>query len=124
MICLDTHILVWLYDGEVDLLSNNSKILIEKNSLVISPIVKLELEYLHEIKRLKVGGEEIFRYLNKTIGLEMLEESFVDVVSKSIKENWTRDPFDRILTAHARLTGLRLVTKDDKIHKHYKKAVW
>jgi PIN domain nuclease of toxin-antitoxin system len=124
MIYLDTHILVWLYDGEVDLLSDKAKKLIEKNSLVISPIVKLELEYLHEIKRLKDNADKIFQYLNLNIGLELATDSFTDVVNKSIKEKWTRDPFDRIITAHARLSSLKLLTKDEKIHKHYNHAVW
>jgi PIN domain nuclease of toxin-antitoxin system len=124
MIYLDTHILVWLYDGEIDLLSDKAKKLIEKNSLVISPIVKLELEYLHEIKRLKDTAEKIFQYLNANIGLELATDSFTDVVNKSIKEKWTRDPFDRIITAHARFSSLKLLTKDEKIHKHYNHAVW
>ena len=48
VIYLDTHILVWLYGGMVDLLSEKAKTLIESEDLVISPLVELELQYLFE----------------------------------------------------------------------------
>lgn len=60
----------------------------------------------------------------KKIGLEIANDSFTHVIDKSIKEKWTRDPFDRVITTHARLIGAKLLTKDKKIHKHYNLAVW
>lgn len=124
MIFLDTHLLVWLYEGELDLISDQAKKLLESQAILISPIVKLELEYLHEIKRLKHNADKIFSYLNSEIGIEFSKESFGMVIEKSIKEKWTRDPFDRIITAHARLLGFKLITKDQKIHRNYSLATW
>ena len=51
MIHLDTHVVVWLYAGRTDLLSAAAVEAIEEHSMAISPIVLLELEYLHEIGR-------------------------------------------------------------------------
>lgn len=124
MIFLDTHLLIWLYEAELELLSDKAKKLIENNSIIISPIVRLELEYLFEIKRLKVGSDKIITYLWKQIGLEISQDSYNIVIDRSLKEKWTRDPFDRIITAHARLNKAKLLTKDRKIHKHYDLAVW
>ena len=50
MIYIDTHIAVWLYAGEVEKFSDHAKDLLNDNDILISPIVRLELQYLHEIK--------------------------------------------------------------------------
>jgi len=47
-IYLDTHVVVWLYSGELSLLSEKACQLIEENELLISPLVLLELQYLFE----------------------------------------------------------------------------
>jgi PIN domain nuclease of toxin-antitoxin system len=46
------------------------------------------------------------------------------VVKKSIGMKWTRDPFDRLITAHAAIDESPLLTKDDTIHTYYPGAVW
>ncbi len=38
--------------------------------------------------------------------------------------SWTRDPFDRIITAQASLNEALLITKDGSIRKNYARAVW
>ena len=37
---------------------------------------------------------------------------------------WTRDPFDRIITAQADLEKATLITKDATIRAHYSRAMW
>jgi len=37
---------------------------------------------------------------------------------------WTRDPFDRLIVAHAIKANCNLLTKDEKIRKNYAHAVW
>jgi PIN domain nuclease of toxin-antitoxin system len=37
---------------------------------------------------------------------------------------WTRDPFDRLITAQAALGESTLLTKDDTIRTNYANAVW
>jgi PIN domain nuclease of toxin-antitoxin system len=36
----------------------------------------------------------------------------------------SRDPFDRIITAHAHLTSSPVLTKDESIRQHYRHAFW
>jgi PIN domain nuclease of toxin-antitoxin system len=45
-------------------------------------------------------------------------------MASALAESWTRDPFDRLIVARARATELPLLTKDMKIHAHFKAAVW
>ena len=56
MTYLDTHIVVWLYRGDVELLSRNAREQVQNDDLLVSPAVVLELEYLKEIERLRVSG--------------------------------------------------------------------
>lgn len=37
---------------------------------------------------------------------------------------WTRDPFDRTITAQAARVGAFLLTRDETIRRHYAAAVW
>lgn len=121
---IDTHIVVWLFSGQLKLLSNVAIDEIRKNDLLISPIVKLELSYLYEIGRLNDPPERIINDLGKDIGLKIVEDSFIEIINVASEYNWTRDPFDRIITAHAKLRNLRLLTKDRIILANYDKAFW
>ncbi len=48
---LDTHVVCWLYEGRTELLTSAAMRAIEDGLLQVSPMVQLELTYLHEIGR-------------------------------------------------------------------------
>ena len=52
LVHLDTHIVCWLYEGRSELLTAASLQTIESGLLQVSPVVQLELAYLHEIGRI------------------------------------------------------------------------
>lgn len=124
LIYLDTHVVVWMYAGELSEFSSHLQETLAQNPLIISPIVLLELQYLLEIGRIKVGPEKIFKSLEKSVGLKICDLDFNKVVTESIKQTWTRDPFDRLIVAQAAIKKATLVTKDTTILKHYSKVVW
>lgn len=124
MIYLDTHLAAWLYFGEFDRISSKARELIEDQDLYVSPIVQLELQYLLEINKIKVEPVKIIKTLEENIGLKICLKKFDVIIQESLKYQWTRDPFDRIITANAAVNGSILVTKDKTILKHYKQAVW
>ncbi|HLP59590.1 MAG TPA: type II toxin-antitoxin system VapC family toxin [Candidatus Deferrimicrobium sp.] len=124
MYFLDTHIIVWLYQKSIELLSPKARRSIEENDVFISPIVILELEYLHEIGRLKVDANTIVQYLQSHIGLRVEEGNFHEVINMALEEKWTRDPFDRIIVAHSKYSDAYLVTKDERISTNYFKAIF
>lgn len=121
---LDTHITIWLYEKRLDLLSEKAKQYIEENDLFISPAVKLEIEYLFEIERIKDNSETICNFLEKNIGLKLEESSFSEIIKISLNEKWTRDPFDRIIVAHSKLKDYILISKDKKINKNYFRTIY
>lgn len=124
LVYLDTHVVVWLYAGDLSLFSKQSLRILKKEELVISPIVLLELQYLLEIKKIKVGPKKIFRGLEESIGLEICHHEFDRVVMESLRQSWTRDPFDRLIVAQAHLSRAPLITKDERILQNYRKAMW
>ena len=124
MIYLDTHAIVWLYAGETERFSATGRELIENHNLQISPIVFLELQYLKEIKRLTVEPALILENLASTIGLEICNSSFLQIVTEAILQNWTRDPFDRLIVATAAANNAPLLTKDTTILEHFTDAIW
>lgn len=124
VIRLDTHAVVWLYTGELDRFSPTARASLETDRLVISPIVQLELTYLHEIERLKVGGADIVGDLGSRIGLTLSDQSLVSVVHAAAGLTWTRDPFDRLIVADALAASCSLLTKDATIRQHVATARW
>ena len=124
MIYLDTHVLVWLYAGRTDLMPALARSLIDGNDLLVSPIVALELQYLYEATKTTEPAAPVMRALAGEIGLQQCSLPFEEVVDRALDETWTRDPFDRIAVAQARLRGVPLLTKDRDIHAHYEAAVW
>ncbi len=124
MIFLDTHVVVWLAAGEMSLLSKTAVKLCEKEESVISPMVLLELEYLYEIDRITISAQRLWSRLHDRIGLRICERAFADVVLVARTERWTRDPFDRLIVAQAKLSEAQLLSKDRSLLKHYPRAVW
>lgn len=124
LIYLDTHVVAWLYAGQVDRLSAKAVKLIEAEELRISPMVILELEYLGEIGRLRVGGNTVVQSLSTQLGLVVCDLAFPAVLESALDQNWTRDPFDRVIVGHAVLAASPLVTKDDTIRRHCRLARW
>lgn len=124
IVYLDTHVVCWLYSGQVELLSEKAKNIIEENELFISPMVKLELQYLLEIDRISVSPKEILNTLQNEISLKICDLDFQSIINKSIDINWTRDPFDRIITSNASIKNEPLITKDNTILSNYLNAIW
>lgn len=124
MIYLDTHIVVWLYAGRLDILTKKVVDLLNNNDIFVSPVVKLELQYLFEIKRINVESSEIVSNLSDLIGLKICGKNFNTVINNAIKVSWTRDSFDRLIVANAAICNDILLTKDQTILNHYPKATW
>lgn len=124
MIQLDTHVVVWLYDGRADRLPVAVQALIEKNELAISPMVALELQYLHEIGRLQVTSDAILVDLNGRIGIRTSSAPFARVIEVARDLAWTRDPFDRIIVATAIVDDVPLLTRDETLLSHCSLARW
>ncbi len=124
MIYLDTHVVVWLYAGLLEKFGRQVRELLNSQEVYISPVVRLELQYLHEIERIAVDADAIVADLSRWIGLHVCGKEYNAIVTRAIDINWTRDPFDRLIVANASLRDDILISKDQSILKHYAYAVW
>lgn len=124
LIHLDTHVVAWLYVGRFDLLPDTVKDLLNTHELGVSPMVRLELQYLYEIDRLATPAAAIVDELAGAIGLVLCAEPFHAVVAEAERQSWTRDPFDRLIVGQSAYSGSTLVTRDERILEHYAHAVW
>ena len=121
---LDTHVAAWLYAGRPDLLPDEARRRIDDSDLLISPMVCLELQYLLEIGRIAEPASRVLEALSAEIGLKVCDLPFARVVTEALTDDWTRDPFDRIIVAQARAREAPLMTADEDMLGNYQRAVW
>jgi PIN domain nuclease of toxin-antitoxin system len=126
LICyVDTQVAVWLAEANLAKISQRVLSLIQAGDVRISPMAVVELQYLYEIRRIIVTPQDILVKLNVEIGLTVCDHPFPIIAEIALGEAWTRDPFDRIIVAHARANGVApLLTKDEAIRANYTNARW
>ncbi len=121
---MDTHVVVYLYSGQLDLIKPKILRMINENPVCVSYIVRLELKYLNEVGKIKHTPEVILNALIDDIGLVFSKNSFDRIINHAVHLDFTRDPFDRIIVADASINDSILVSRDDIIKKNYKNTIW
>lgn len=124
LIYLDTHVVAWMFAGRADLLPSVVRASLEENDLLISPAVTLELQYLFEVGRTAEPARTVLEVLGREVGLKVCDLPFPAVVEVALDQNWTRDPFDRLIVSQASLRGVPLISKDRSIRDHFPQTVW
>lgn len=84
----------------------------------------LELEVLHEIRRIRVPPDRVLADASRVGDLAIARTPYADVVQAARALSWTRDPIDRLVTAAAIADGAKLLTADKTILTHFSDAVW
>lgn len=124
MIYFDTHAVTALYDKNFRGYNKEALRLIDRDSdFRVSPMVLVEIDFLHEIRRITHSAAALLQELERQMGLVVCDRPFADVALAAAAERWTRDPFDRIIVAQARIAKAPLITRDTTIQSHYGKAV-
>ena len=109
MILLDTNAVIWLDQNHA-----RARALVRSSSrLIVSPATLLELQLLDEIGRLRLRAR--LRGIVESDRWEIDDPPAVQWFEHAAEESWTRDPFDRLIVAHARLRRVRLASGDDAI---------
>ena len=121
---LDTCTVLFLYAGLTEKLTPPAAAAIEKGTLRVSPMVLLEIQYLKESGRFKHRAEDVMEQLGKLIGLTVCPAAFAQTALTATRMEWTRDTFDRLITAQARCQQAPLVTADANIRANYELAIW
>lgn len=123
VVMIDTHVVVALYKRRVSGLSRQAQRLLDGSTVFYSPVAVLELELLHEIGRAQVEAVAVCQFLNRELGINEGTERLNDIVRHALPLRFTRDPFDRLIVAHADLLRAPLITLDEHMRAHYPRAI-
>lgn len=114
-----------MYSGDHDRFPSTLRRRLNSDRLRFSPVVRLELAYLHEIGKVTDSPSRIIAELEGALGLTEDTEPFGRVIDLAGRTDFTRDPFDRIIVAQALAARAALATKDARILAAYPgQAVW
>jgi PIN domain nuclease of toxin-antitoxin system len=120
---LDTHVAIWMAAGERRRLRAVQQEL-RRGPLFLSPVALVEMEILHEIGRIRHPAAAILAVLAEAHGVEEAPGDVRDLAHYARVLAWTRDPFDRLIVAHALASGSVLLTADETIRKNCPQARW
>jgi PIN domain nuclease of toxin-antitoxin system len=113
VILLDTNALIWLLQGH-----RRARLLAKHPRLQMSPASLFELQLLVEAGRLALPRDRTVSAVVQDPRWRLDEPPAGAWFEIACELSWTRDPFDRLLVAHARLRGWKLATGDSVLHEH------
>lgn len=117
MILLDTSALLWLESGH----RRSRPLLKAGRALYVSPMTMLELQVLHEAGRFRLESGTVARFFDDDRWL-LDDPPAARWFEASLSISWTRDVFDRLIVAHARVRGWRLATADSLILENLRES--
>lgn len=120
---LDTHVLIWAPTGDPRLPSRIRDALIDPdNELFVSAVTAFELTDLQARKR--IAMTEDIATLSAALGFAILDWPAQAWAVVATLPTIHGDPVDRMLIAHASLSGMTIVTSDATIPDYPVKTLW
>lgn len=122
---LDTNVILWLAEGSLHHITPEARQVLEKAKLFVSPMVLVELQFLYEVNRISLPPKDVLAKLSQAVDVQVCPLPFPKVADAALNESWTREPFDRLITAQAKANSFAtLITADSKIRANYAAAIW
>ena len=115
---LDTHFVLWLLVGSPQL--KKYPWLADRRPWSISPVSLLEIQFLHEIGRLRVDRSALAEALAVDPRFVIDDISLSVLIDSAVTVEWTRDPFDRLLVAHSLARRLEFCSADRLIRTQHR----
>jgi len=118
---LDTHFILWTVLSATRL--REFPWLEDYLPWGVSPVSLLELQFLAEVGRLELDAAGFVDTL-LTDGRFIVDEvPLMALTRHALALTWTRDPFDRLLSAHSTARRVPLVTLDRGLLEHHRDVV-
>lgn len=124
---LDTHTLLWSFNGSPSL-SSRARRLIEdgNNEILVSAASAWEIATKVRLGKLPTGEElisELDRYLTR-LGFDALPITLSHAVRAGRFPGEHRDPFDRMLISQAQTENLAIISNDRIFDAYHVQRVW
>ena len=110
MILLDTNAIIWMAQGH-----RRARPLETLARLHISPASLLEIQFLVEAGRLRFKDAASVDAVAADMRWRLDEPPAGPWFTAACDFGWTRDPFDRLIAAHARVRRWTLATADEQL---------
>ena len=110
VILLDTNAVIWLEQGHPRV----RPLLKDRRRLYVSPATLLELQFLQETGRIRMDVASLSA-LGQDERWLLDDPPAASWFLRAADLIWTRDPFDRLIAAHAMLRRWRLATGDEDL---------
>jgi PIN domain nuclease of toxin-antitoxin system len=108
VILLDTNAAIWIDRGH-----RRTRALLRGGApLHLSPATILELQFLIEAGRIRLTSGSVRSFVEDTRWI-VDEPAAASWFVRATELTWTRDPFDRLIAAHAQLRRWRVATADE-----------
>lgn len=114
MILLDTNAVIWLLVSH----PRAATLLAGPERLALSPVSLLELQFLAEVGRIQLAPGHVVESIAVDQRWRVDSPSVRALCEAALPIGWTRDPFDRLLAAHALLRHWPLATGDRRLIAH------
>jgi PIN domain nuclease of toxin-antitoxin system len=110
VILLDTNAIIWMAEEH-----RRARPLQAFSRLHISPASLLELQFLVETGRLRFKDAASVEAVASDARWHLDEPPAGRWFTAACEFGWTRDPFDRLIAAHARVRRWKLATADEHL---------
>jgi len=123
---LDTHTLIWFFNGDLKLSDKARQIILDTNNQKFASIASVwELSIKVSLNKLKFDGKaKGFVDLIYKNGFKLLNMNQNYIFKLEQLENFHKDPFDRILIATAISENMKFITEDENILLYPVECVW
>ena len=124
-ILLDTHSIVWYFDGD-ERLPLKARCMIEDqlNEIYFGAlsIFEIDLKHTNRPDQMPYSGEEILSYCQeagfKSLPLDVEHTLAVKTLTRKENSPPHRDPFDRLMICQAIVDNMLFITHDDRIAEY------
>lgn len=114
---VDTHVLLWRLLEPKRLSKRVRALFVRREHIFLIPMIcLLEAQYLSEIGRIEIDLDQMLEILHEEPLFQLVPYDEA-VMLHSLRLTTTRDPFDRIILAHALATSTKILTKDTWMKK-------
>ena len=118
MILLDTNALIWLHRHD----ERTAPLARGGARLYISPASILELQFLSEVGHVRFKRHATLAHIVHDDRWVIDDPPSATWFEEAVGVGWTRDPFDRLLVAHARMRRWPLATSDQRVIAQLRKG--